>query len=59
MGKEKVDLIQQSQEFGLQSVRFLPPVTKNEMADVFAGGDGLPCHSQPYNGIKKLPQQGI
>ncbi len=35
-GKEKENLIQQSQEFGLLNVHFLPPVTKNEMADVFA-----------------------
>ncbi len=35
-GKEKSNLINQAEEMQLDNVTFLPPVTKNEMADVFA-----------------------
>jgi glycosyltransferase involved in cell wall biosynthesis len=36
-GKEKSGLIQQAADLNLDNVKFLPPVMKNEMADVFAG----------------------
>jgi glycosyltransferase involved in cell wall biosynthesis len=38
-GKEKDNLLQQAVQLGLDNVYFYPPVTKNDIADVFAGAD--------------------
>jgi glycosyltransferase involved in cell wall biosynthesis len=38
-GKEKDHLIEQSTQMGLENVHFFPPVTKTEIADVFAAAD--------------------
>ncbi len=38
-GKEKPNLVRQAQEMGLQNLSFLPPVPKNEMAEIFAAAD--------------------
>lgn len=51
-GKEKANLIQNAHEAGLTNVAFLPPVPKNQMADVIAGADACIAILKPLDMYK-------
>jgi glycosyltransferase involved in cell wall biosynthesis len=51
-GKEKANLIQKAHKAGLTNVVFLPPVPKNQMADVIAGANACIAILKPLDMYK-------
>ena len=51
-GKEKANLIQKARESGLTNVLFLPPVPKNQMAEVIAAADACIAILKPLEMYK-------